>query len=99
MLKFSLVALFLSLMQVWLSDQGYDFGDFWDRAFGHQAFSRTDYFAIIAHYLFLQVTWCLPCPTDRPTDQQRTLGQTSPMSSDAEIFALTTFSILDSNWT
>ncbi len=54
-LKLSLVALIILLLHLWLRRDGYYLADLWERAFGHDSFSRTDYFAIISHYLFLQV--------------------------------------------
>ncbi len=54
MLKFSIIVAILVVMHKWLEDQGFTFGDLWKRAFGHDDFSRTDYFAIVSHMIFLQ---------------------------------------------
>lgn len=85
-LKFALIALFLFLIYVWLQDYGYDFSDFWNRAFGHDYFSRTDYFAIIAHYLFLQVHFFIMrvqfvSPTAPPIARRTSVCVTQKLSS------------------
>ncbi|TRY71508.1 hypothetical protein TCAL_06107 [Tigriopus californicus] len=53
MVKFFFIGLVTSLIYLWLTDQGYNFYDLWDRIFAYKNFSRTDYFAIISHYIFL----------------------------------------------
>lgn len=53
--KIMLWSLILLVMYVWLDEQGFTFGDLLSRAMSSDRFTNTDYFAIIAHYIFLQV--------------------------------------------
>ncbi len=55
-MKFVFIAVITYLLSVWLGRRGDDFSHLWDKAFGFsEFFSPTDYFAVISHYIFLQV--------------------------------------------
>ena len=65
------LSLIWALMMVWMDRDGLTFNDLYDRALGNDSFCGTDYFAVISHYVFLQVLTI--CTRDYITVQNVTL--------------------------
>jgi hypothetical protein len=49
------VSVIMALVYACLANQGFSFGDVFQRTSANQSFSRTDFFSIVAHFFFLQV--------------------------------------------
>jgi len=55
LIKTTFIVVIVGLSYGDIVDQGFSFDDVLDRATNNESFSRTDFFGIAAHFLFIQV--------------------------------------------